>query len=175
MLRDANIILAGPMGSGKTSVGKIIANRMKREFEDTDHMIEKATGLTIARIFSERSEAFFRSLERQIVKLVAKRRNLVVAVGGGTTVPEINLADLSERGIVICLRATENELFRRLSDNQGRPLLKGNDLKSRISQILDQRRSAYDAIPFSVDTTGLSAEQVADRVIEIYKSQVDND
>lgn len=173
-MSDGNIILAGPMGSGKTSVGEIVARRLEREFRDTDRMIEEITGLSIVRIFSERSEAYFRYMENEVAKIVAQQRNLVIAVGGGMTVPDENFENLTSSGLLICLNASENVLLDRLANNDIRPLLRGGELKSRLHKILIDRRESYDRIPFRIDTDGLTIEEVAEQVIELYTEQVGN-
>jgi len=174
MMANGNIILAGPMGSGKTSVGEIVAKLLKREFRDTDRMIEEITGLSIVRIFSERSEAYFRYMENEVAKMIGEQRNLVVAVGGGMTVPDENFETLKSSGLLICLTAKEKELLHRLENHNGRPLLRGGELKSRLHKILTERRESYDRIPFRIDTDGLTVEAVAEQVIELYTEQVSN-
>jgi len=168
MSPDANIILAGPMGAGKTVAGEIVAEMLGRQLWDTDRMIEEKTGLSIVRIFSERSEAFFRSLERKVVKAIACERNLVVAAGGGMTVPKENLSDLMGNGIVICLRASAAVLADRLDKSRIRPLLMGDNLDERIATILDERKPSYDRIPFQIENDNLTIEETVARVIEIY-------
>ncbi len=164
---ELNIILAGAMGSGKTSVGKIVAERLGWEFKDTDRMIEEITGLTIARIFSERSEQYFRTLEKEVVAQIRQQNNLVVAVGGGTMIPEENRDNLAANGIIICLCATCDTLMKRLADQSGRPLLKGEDMKSRIEEIMNERKAIYDSLDQKIITDDLSLHEVADCVIEI--------
>lgn len=169
---NGNIILAGPMGSGKTSVGEVVARKLKREFRDTDRMIEEITGLSIVRIFSERSEAYFRYMENEVAKMIGEQRNLVVAVGGGMTVSDENFECLKSSGLLICLNAKENVLLGRLADQDGRPLLRGGELKSRLHKILSERRESYERIPFCIDTDGLTVNAVAERVVELYSDQV---
>lgn len=164
---ELNIILAGAMGSGKTSVGRVVARRLDREFKDTDRMIEEITGLTIARIFSERSEQYFRNLEKEVVAQIRQQSNLVVAVGGGTVIPEENRNNLAANGIIICLFATCDTLTKRLADQRGRPLLKGESLQSRIEDIMNERRAIYESIDQKIITDNLTLEEVADSVIEI--------
>ncbi len=167
MNSEANIILAGAMGSGKTSVGRIVAKRLGREFRDTDRMIEEITGLSIARIFSERSEAYFRNLEREVIAQIRYQKNLVVAVGGGSVIPKENRDNLAANGVIICLCATSDTLKKRLADQSGRPLLSGGDVESRIEQILAERKAIYDSLEWKIITDDLSLEEVADAVIEI--------
>ncbi len=171
MSPDANIILAGPMGAGKTVAGEIVAERLGRKLWDTDRMIEEQTGLSIVRIFSERSEAFFRSLEREVVKMIVREHNLVVAVGGGMTVPKENLSDLMGNGIVICIMASAKVLADRLSKSCCRPLLMGDNLEKRVTKILDERQPSYDRIPFQLENDDLTIEEPVAKVIDIYREQ----
>jgi shikimate kinase len=159
------------MGAGKTVAGEIVAEKLGRQLWDTDRMIEEQTGLSIVRIFSERSEAFFRSLEREVVKTIVREHNLVVAVGGGMTVPKENLSDLMENGIVICLMASAEVLADRLSKSCCRPLLMGDNLEESVAKILDERKPSYDRIPFQIENDDLTIEETAAKVIEVYREQ----
>ncbi len=174
MFPETNIILAGPMGSGKTTVGKLIAERLGREFWDTDSMIEEATGIPIVRLFSERSEAYFRALESEIISTLESKKCLVIAAGGGMTVPDENYRRLNDSGVLICLRATTDTILQRLNDTNNRPLLNEGDRRRRLEEILDRRRDAYNRIRLHVDTDDASIEEVAEQVLEIYNRQASN-
>jgi shikimate kinase len=168
---DCNIVLAGPMGSGKTTVGRLVAERLEREFRDTDRLIEERTGISIVRIFSERSELYFRALERDVVKEIAGQKNLVVAIGGGTIVSEENRRDLSSDSLLICLLAAPAVLHQRLKGTNHRPLLKGRDLKSRIEEVLRERMSVYRAVEHCIKTDRLTVARAADRIVQIYRAE----
>jgi shikimate kinase len=172
---NCNIVLAGPMGSGKTTVGRLVAERLGREFKDTDRLIEDRTGISIVRIFSERSELYFRALEREVVKEIAEQRNLVVAIGGGTIVDEENRRELSSDSLLICLLAATNVLHQRLNGTNHRPLLKGRDLRTRIEEVLRERMSVYRAVEHCIETDRLTVESVADRIVQIYKAEIGSD
>ena len=169
--REANIILAGPMGVGKTAVGRVVASGLGRQFRDSDTMIEERTGMSIVRIFSERSEAYFRSLERELVEAIVQEKSLVVAAGGGMTVGDENLSDLLRSGIVVCLWASIATLAERIGRSSHRPLLGGGDLEERLRSIIEKRMHSYDRIPFRIATDELTIEAAAGRVIEIYRDQ----
>jgi shikimate kinase len=94
-----------------------------------------------------------------------------VAVGGGMTVPKRNLSDLTENGIVICIRASAEVLADRLSESCCRPLLMGENLEARVAKILDERKPSYDRIPFQIENDDLTIEETAAKVIEIYRKQ----
>lgn len=170
--REANIVLAGPMGAGKSVVGQLVAEKLEREFWDTDEMIAEQTGLSIVRIFSERSEKYFRSLERELVGRIKQLKDLVVAVGGGLTIPEDNYADLSENGLIICLYASVDTLTERLRESGGRPLLLGNDLRAKVEEILARRDPSYDKIPLRITTDDLTIEDTAAKVIKLFQEQL---
>lgn len=169
-----NIVLVGPMGVGKTTVGKLVADSLGRDFIDTDDMIEDVTGISIARIFSERSEAYFRSLEREVVQTVSSRKNLVVAAGGGMIVPEENFRDLDDNGILICLLASADVLADRIGGSNSRPLLHEGDRKEIIQSILDARMEAFSRIDHVIRTDSMPPSAVARTVVSIYRSQTDD-
>ncbi len=169
-----NIVLVGPMGVGKTTVGNLVADLLGRDFIDTDSMIEDVTGISIARIFSERSEAYFRSLEREVVQTVSKRNNLVIAAGGGMIVPEENFRDLDDNGILICLMASADVLADRVGGSNSRPLLHKGDRKEIIQSILNSRIKAFNRIEHMIRTDSVSPSAVAREVVSIYRSQTED-
>ncbi len=160
------------MGAGKSVVGQLVAEKLGREFWDTDDMIAEQTGLSIVRIFSERSEKYFRCLERELVGRITQSKNLVIAVGGGMTIPEENYADLSENGLIICLYASVDTLTERLRESGTRPLLLGNDLRAKVAEILERRDPSYDKIPLRVTNDDLTVVDTAAKVIKLYQEQL---
>ncbi len=166
-----NIVITGFMGTGKTSVGREVARRLGWEFVDMDVLIEERLGMSIPEIFATHGEGFFRQQERELCRELAQRRGLVIATGGGALVPEENRRVLGRSGILICLTCEVDELLRRLGKVKDRPLLEVADRRRRIESLLAQRREAYERIPHHIDTTGLTVEEVAERVIELLKSE----
>ncbi|MBC7260827.1 MAG: bifunctional shikimate kinase/3-dehydroquinate synthase, partial [Chloroflexi bacterium] len=171
-MRNENLILTGFMGTGKTSVGQEIAQRLGREFIDMDTLIEARTGLTVAAIFQQRGEAYFRCLEADLCRELAARSGLVIATGGGTLIPDLNRELLMASGIVVCLTASLSEILRRLEHAEDRPLLHVTDRRERIAVLLAERAVAYERIPLQVDTTGLTVAEVADRVMAVANTRV---
>lgn len=163
-----NIILVGFMGTGKSATAKIVARRLEREFVDMDAVIEIRAGKPISRIFREDGEAEFRRMERDLVVELSKKRNLVIAAGGGVVLNPDNVRDFQTSGVMICLNASPAVILQRLRDDDRRPLLEHGEKARRIAEILEQRRLLYESIPYQVDTTFLSPETTADRVIEIF-------
>ena len=162
-----NIVLVGFMGTGKSRVGQILAKRLGRRFVDMDHEIVRREGRPIAEIFEKDGEAAFRLIERDVVRELSKRSNLVVSTGGGVVLDPSNLADFSSSGVVVCLKASPETVLERVGADTHRPLLRSDDRLERIRELLAQRQSLYDAIPLGVVTDGLDAAQVADEVIRL--------
>jgi 3-dehydroquinate synthase len=162
-----NIILTGFMGTGKTTVGRLVAERLARPFLDMDGWIVSAAGRSIPQIFAEEGEAEFRRLESQACLALGEGRPKVIATGGGTMLRAENRAALEQAGIVICLEASTDAILERVGMGNDRPMLGDGDRKARIAELLDQRTAAYALAPHHIDTTGLTAEVVADRVLAI--------
>ena len=169
---DANIVLVGFMGTGKSAVGRIMARRMNRTFVDMDARIENEVGKPICRIFAEDGEPDFRARERALVEMLCRERNLVVAGGGGVVLDERNIVDFDNSGRLICLQAAEDEIVRRVVRGRHRPLLEGPEDKSDlVRRLLRERKPFYDRIAYQVDTSGLSPDQVADRILRLLEDE----
>jgi shikimate kinase len=165
-----NIVLVGFMGTGKTATAKIVARRLEREFVDMDATIEQRTNRTISEIFHTDGEPSFRAMERALVQELSARNNLVVAAGGGVVINEQNVLDFNRTGVVVCLNASPQTILKRVKHDDKRPLLEEGDKACRIMDLLESRRALYRAIPYQVDTTYMTPETAADRVIEIYEN-----
>ena len=158
----ANIVLTGFMGTGKTTVGKLLAAQLTYTFVDTDAMIEEQAGRSIPRIFAESGEAAFREIERDVAKQLAERDQLVISTGGGMMVDPANVAALSRTGRIFCLVATPEEILSRITgdDDHVRPLLDTPNPSKRIVEILSQREQMYGQFP-QVQTTNKQPSDVA--------------
>lgn len=170
MKTDSNIILVGFMGTGKTAVGKKLAEKLNMTFLDMDEVIEQRAGKSIPQIFAEDGEAHFRSLEKALVRELAKKTGLVIGAGGGIVLNPENIHNYSRSGLVVCLSATPQVILERVAKDTNRPLLAGGDKMKKIRDLLESRRKFYDAIPCQVDTTELNIEQVVDRIIALYNA-----
>lgn len=156
-----NIVLLGFMGTGKTTVGRLLAGQFRMTFLDMDQIIEERTGKTISRIFAEDGEPRFRALERELVEELSARQGLVIGAGGGVVLNPDNVRDFNRSGLVVCLTAEPGVILSRLSGDNSRPLLAGDEKGARILKLLESRRSLYDAIPNKVDTSSLAPADVA--------------
>jgi shikimate kinase len=168
-----NIILCGFMGTGKTTVGKIVAARLGWEFSDTDSVIEGWLGRSIKQIFAEDGEAVLRYWENRYCEEMIRLHNQVIATGGGIVVNPANREAMSRAGLVICLDAPAEEIAARLSGMEmgitDRPLLAGADPTKRIADLLASRAEAYAALPFHVNTGGLTPEAVAGAILALWE------
>lgn len=161
-----NVILTGFMGTGKTSLGKLLATRLGRPFIDIDKKIEDETQLSIPKIFELYGEERFRELERSAVEELSKRRGLVIATGGGTIKNEENLRLLKSSGVLICLTTEPEEIFNRTARRGERPVLDGGgeERLATIKKLLAERKKFYDRADYQVDTTEWSPLQIIDDI-----------
>lgn len=162
---NRNIVLVGFMGTGKTTVGQALAKRLRRAFVDMDSELEARAGKSISRIFAEEGEKAFRRRERELVVECSCRTNLVVAAGGGVVLNPDNIRDFTATGYVVCLKATPDEILRRVSGSQDRPLLEEGAKAERIRTLLEARQPLYDALPYQVETTGKSVEEIVAEIL----------
>ena len=140
-----HIILIGFMGSGKSTFGKLIANKLGYSFVDTDNYIERKEGRTISDIFSDDGEEYFRSLETEVLReLMLEKEPQVLSLGGGTPLRECN-RKLMKAGYTIFLNITAEEAYKRLKEDSERPLLQVADPKARIEELLSLRNPIYEA------------------------------
>lgn len=164
-----NIILAGFMGTGKTTVGKLLARYRGMEFTDMDDCIVRRTGKSIPEIFATDGEPAFRALERQVVIELSARSGLVVATGGGVVLNPDNLRDFSAHGLLVCLTASPEVILERLRGDTGRPLLNAGDKGGKIRALLASRQHLYEAIPVKINTDTLGADAIARRILDEYE------
>ncbi|MGX5658886.1 shikimate kinase [Castellaniella ginsengisoli] len=146
--RDAArpIFLVGMMGVGKTTIGRQLAAALGRDFVDLDQAIEARCGVRVATIFDIEGEAGFRRRETAALDEYTRRPGLVLATGGGAVLAEANRRMLSERGCVVYLRAGVDELYRRVARDRSRPMLRADDPRQRIVDLLAQREPLYESV-----------------------------
>ena len=163
-----NITLIGFMGTGKTVVGKRLARKLGWRFVDVDSLIVAAAKEPVAKIFAEHGERVFRRMETRTIRRVAKAADQVIATGGGAFMDPENRRLLHAVGPVICLSATPKAILQRVTSTlSSRPMLAGaTSPQTRIQQLLKQRASAYAQADVTIDTSGLSVDQVVDRILE---------
>ena len=165
-----SVILTGFMGTGKTTVGRRLAQRLGKQFVDTDEQIEQLEGRSIAAIFATDGEAYFRALERRVVA-AAMQMDAVVATGGGAIADSANLERMRAAGPIICLTADLEVILQRTAADTSRPLLGDTARRERISELLGQRAAAYARADVSIDTSQRSIDAVLDDIVTFLRRE----
>lgn len=160
------IVLMGFMGAGKTTIGKALAEKLSWDFIDTDAEIEKEQGRKISEIFETEGEQAFRDMETRLLeKLEKSEEQFVLSIGGGMPVKEENRELLRQIGTVVYLKATKEELVRRLSGDTSRPLLQGGALEEKVAALMAARESIYvETAHLEVITDGRSVEELIEKI-----------
>ena len=153
------------MAVGKSAIGRNLAKRQHRRFVDLDRLIEKAEGLKVRDIFSQKGEGYFRDLEKRTLAEVMRRHGQIIATGGGIVMDDDNLALLREKALLIGLTASVDVLLSRAGSGAKRPLLNGVDRNERVEELLNQRRLRYAQAHMMIDTSDLSIDQVVETIL----------
>jgi shikimate kinase len=166
-----SIALIGFMGTGKTAVGKLLAEKLGKGFIEMDAMIEKKAGKPIPDIFRDEGEIAFRELEINVTREVAGRNNAVIACGGGIVLNKINIDRLGKECVIVCLAASLAVILKRTStDKDGRPLLAVNDRTRQVKELMAFRRPYYErSADITVNTSRLTPSTIVRKIIEKVK------
>ena len=168
---SGNLILVGMMGAGKTTIGRLLAQRLSKTFVDADHEIEARAGVRIPVIFEFEGEEGFRKREAQVVEALTGQHNVVLATGGGAVTFAPTRALLKERGVTIYLSASQHDLWMRTRHDRNRPLLQVADPRARIGELLKARDPLYREVADLVVETGRpSAQKVVGEIINMLRS-----
>lgn len=159
------VILTGFMGTGKSTIGRMVAKRLGFKYVDSDDLIETRTGKSIENIFDEDGEKSFREVESEVIKSISED-NIVLSTGGGAVIRESNRKHLKELGTVVTLTANVDDIVRRVGRNDERPLLKGGDLRELVVRKLKERENYYKDAHLTVDTSKMSAFEAADVIVK---------
>lgn len=165
------IVLTGYMGTGKSSVGRRLAQRLRYRFVDLDEEVKTDAGLSISDIFAQFGEPHFRRLESAALHKVCSGERLVIATGGGAVIDEENRKLIRQDALVVNLTADAREILARLADENVRPLLKNGKSIDSIQTMLDAREAFYADADVRINTTGKSVEEITETVIAILKEQ----
>ena len=162
-----NIVLIGPMGSGKTTVGRSLSKKLGIDFYDSDHEITDKTGVSIDHIFDVEGEEGFRKRESDVLKNLCSQDNIIIATGGGAVISEENRLEISKTGSVVYLLSSVHQILRRTSKSKTRPLLENSKNKRKtISDIINARDPLYREIAtITVDTNGKKLNEVINEIL----------
>ena len=164
-----NLALIGFMGTGKTTVGRIVAEHLRFDFLDTDELIQSRAGRSIADIFAQDGEPAFRALERQMVEELSTRTKTLISTGGGLPTNPENLARLKTFAVVICLWSSPEKIWERVKNQAHRPLLHSADPQAKIRELLAAREPFYRQADVLINTDQRSAREVAQQIALQFK------
>jgi len=166
MSSNSNVFLIGPMGSGKSAVGKHLARLLRAPFRDSDAEIEAKTGVDISYIFSREGEPRFRQREREAIEALTRENPIVLATGGGAILLEENRTVLRERGFVVYLQTSIDQQVERVRQGRHRPLLHDVDPRTKLTELMAVRTPLYEGLAdFTIATDGRKVHMVADAII----------
>jgi shikimate kinase len=172
MLGKRSVFLIGPMGSGKSAVGRLLARMLNAAFYDSDAEIERRTGVDISYIFEKEGEAGFRHREREVIDSLTQIEPVVLATGGGAVLLAENRRNLQERGCVVYLEASVEQQVRRVHHARHRPLLANVDPAAKLTQLMSERVSLYRSVAdMTVSTDGRKVQSVAEEIARGLKAQ----
>ena len=170
-----NIFLVGLMGAGKTTIGRLLAKHLHKTFYDSDHEIERRTGVNIPLIFELEGEAGFRRRESAVIEELVSKNNIVLATGGGAVLAPDNRNNLKQNGTVVYLRANVHKLWQRTRNDKNRPLLQGQDPLAKLHQLFKERDPIYtDVASYVIETEGETVTSIITRIEHLIRnSKVD--
>lgn len=168
---NKNIVLVGLSGSGKSTLGNILSSLSGYALVDTDAIIVKLQNRSINNIFETNGEEFFRTLETQVSKEISAFDKQIISTGGGIVLKEKNLEYLKQNGIVFYLKTSVNSLLKRLEGDNTRPLLKTDDVKKKLENMLEIRGKLYKKADVTIETDKLTPEETAKEILRIYNER----
>lgn len=168
---NKNIVLVGLSGSGKSTLGNILSSLSGYALVDTDAIIVKLQNRSINNIFEKNGEEFFRTLETQVSKEISTCDKQIISTGGGIVLKEKNLEYLKQNGVVFYLKTSVNTLLKRLEGDNTRPLLKTDDVKKKLENMLEIRGKLYEKADVTIETDKLTPEETAKEILRIYNER----
>ena len=170
MKSKENIVFLGMMGSGKTSIGSLVAKKLNLDFIDIDKEIEKELGLSIKKIFLNKGEDYFRKFEEKITIKKLRLKPTVISLGGGAFLNSNIRKEVLKNSISFWLDINVENLIKRKIIVKKRPLLSGNNFKKTLTEIYTNRKSVYDLADFRIDCNKFTKEQVVKKIFDIYEN-----
>ena len=168
MKKYKNIYLVGLMGSGKTTLGKILSKKIDKQFYDSDQVIEEKLGVEVPIIFEYEGEAGFREREKDILKELVGIQNIVLATGGGIILSKSNRDLLAQNGIVVYLKSNQKDLILRMKNDKTRPLLQNGNIEEIIKTLCKEREPLYEEIAdFEITTKNKKIHEVVNEIMSV--------
>ena len=168
MKSKENIVFLGMMGSGKSSLGSLISKKLNLDFYDTDNVIEKKTGMKISKIFKEKGEIFFRRVEEKISLEILKKKNIVIALGGGAFLNKKIMEEILKNHLSFWLKWNNKVLIQRIKNSQKRPLAFNLD-DNELINLIKKRSKIYSKAKFKINCNNLTKNQIINKIINIYE------
>lgn len=178
-MKISRIYLTGFMGTGKSTLGPIVANTLGWDSVDLDAEIVKATGMKISTIFKERGEEYFRNLETQLLNDCSEKLKIIVSLGGGTITRNENMVTIKKTGILVYLKSSPERIFLRLKNKTDRPLfqtfdkviLSEEEALLKIKNLLNEREKFYKSADLIFDIDGITVGETVDRIVKVLKKK----
>jgi shikimate kinase len=164
-----NIVLTGFMGTGKTTIGKELSKKLHMKLVDIDAEIEKSQEMKINDIFKIHGEQYFRDIETDMIKQFSRGRDIIISTGGGAVLRDENMEALHENGIVFCLSASTETIMERTARSEDRPLLKVENPKEKISEMLLFRRPFYEKAGIMIETDRKTPLEIVEEIMGIIR------
>jgi len=169
MESKGNIVFLGMMGSGKTSIGKLVSKKLKLNFFDTDNEIENEVGMKISRIFKEKGEGYFREIEEKITSNILEKKNIVISLGGGTFINKNIREKILSKHLSFWLNWKSEILIRRIKNSSKRPIVIHSS-SSELNNLIKKRSIIYAKALYNIDCNELTKTQVVNKILNIYEN-----
>ena len=173
MKTRGNIVFLGMMGSGKTTIGKLVSKRLKLDFIDVDDFIVKKFGMKITKIFSSKGEKFFRKIEEKITLDILKKENIITSLGGGGFLNKKIRDEVLEKHESFWLNLNHKELLKRLKNSKKRPLI-NNASTTELISLIRKRSTIYSKAKYKIDCDGLTKYEIVGKILNIYENSKTN-
>ncbi len=160
------IVLVGMMGSGKSHVGRLLAERLNRSFYDADKILEEEQGRSISDIFSSDGESAFREMEADLIERLMKKNDAVISTGGGAVVTPSVLSNIKEQSVSVWLQTSVDKIIPRVINDKNRPLLQCGDPKSKLNALMDVRELLYAQADIHITNEDITVEEVVHKIVQ---------